>query len=337
MYIIIAILVFGVLIFTHELGHFLAAKACGVGVYEFSLGMGPKLFSFKKGGTQYSLRLLPIGGFVQMVGEDEENYAPDSFMQKKVWQRIAVIFAGPFMNFVTAVITFIIVFMLMGVPSSANIVGSPIEGSPAAVAGLEAGDKITAINGIEVSDWDSMVAAIQAQTGGEALNIEAQRDGETLQFTITPYFDETQNAWLIGINSGTEKLNLFRSIGYGFEQTYYYTKLLLVSLWQMITGQVEPDVAGPVGIVTLVGEVAQVGFANVLLLLGILSINLGVINLLPLPALDGSKIVFLAIEGVRGKAIDPNKEAMIHFVGFALLMILMLVITYQDIMRLITG
>lgn len=337
MSIIIAILVFGLLIFTHELGHFAAAKACGIGVYEFSLGMGPKLFDFTKGGTKYSLRLLPIGGFVQMVGEDEENYAPDSFMQKSIWQRMLVIFSGPFMNFVTAMVTFVIVFMLIGTPSASSVVGNPIEGSPAAAAGIMAGDRIVEINDIEINSWQEMVSTIQAQEAGKPLSVIAQRNGAELSFTITPYFDETQNAWLIGINGSRETTGFFRAIALGMEQTVYYTKLLVVSLWQMLTGQIAPDVAGPVGIVTMVGQVAQVGFANVLLLVGILSVNLGVVNLLPLPALDGSKIVLLAVEGLRGKPMDRNKEAMINLIGFALLMVLMVVITYQDILRLIAN
>lgn len=336
MSIIIAILVFGILIFTHELGHFLTAKACGVGVYEFSLGMGPRLCGWEAGGTRYSLRLLPIGGYVQMVGEDEESYVPDSFMQKKIWQRMLVIFNGPLMNFVTAFIAFLIVFMLVGVASSASFVGSPMPGSPAEAAGIMAGDRITVVNEVQVDSWQGMVAAIQEQPEGEELHIAALRGGESLSFTVKPYYDETNGAWMIGINGGREKLGFFAAIGQGIQQTYYYTKLLLVSLWQMLTGQIAPEVAGPVGIVTLVGQVAQVGWANVLLLVGILSINLGVINLLPLPALDGSKLVFLAIEGLRGKPLNRKFEGIVNLVGFALLMLLMLVITYNDIARLIS-
>jgi len=336
MYIVVAILFFGILILAHELGHFSAAKWNGIGVYEFNFGMGPKLLTKRYKETDYSLRLFPIGGSVLMVGEDEESLSPVSFNSKKVWQRMSVIFAGPFMNFIVAIAAFIVVFMMLGVTSSSNIV-VPSSGRPAEAAGLLSGDAVVAVNGQAVSDWESLSAAIRREASGGMIEIKVNRKGELLTFRIDPYYDEASDNYYIGIVPSTETVGFFRAVSMGFRQTYEFTKLLLVTLAQMISGKVAPEVAGPVGIVTIVGEAASMGLSNLLILLGVLSINLGVINLLPIPAMDGSRLVFLAIEGVRGKPFDRKKEGFVHFVGLMLLFGLMIVITYQDILRIIKG
>lgn len=332
-----AVIAFCILIISHELGHFAAAKLCGIYVYDFNLGLGPKIFAYKGKETSYVLRLFPVGGAVRMMGEDEESDNPRSFNRKPVLQRMAVIFAGPFMNFVTAILIFMIVFMMMGMPTESSRVGLPIPGQAAEAAGLQEGDLILGINGEAVTGWQQMTEVIQQQEPGAPLLVEFQRQGEAMELTLTPYYDEAGGRWLMGIQPFMEKRGVFSAITLGIQQSYELTRLLLVTLVQMITGQIEADVAGPVGIVTAVGEAASLGMQNFLILVGFLCINLGVINLLPLPALDGSRLVFLAVEGIRGKPINPEKEGMIHLAGLALLMVLLLVVTYQDILRLIQG
>lgn len=323
---------------THELGHFLVAKANKVYVYEFAIGMGPRIWGFKKAETEYNIRLLPIGGMVRMMGEDEEKMDDErSFARKSVLQRMSVIFAGPLMNFITAIVLFVIVFMMIGVASNSNVVGQPLPGQAAEAAGVLAGDKILEINGHEVEDWNSMVGIIQAQDPGAPLAITVDRDGELIDMTIDPYYDKESGRWLMGIQPSVEKLGFFESSWLGIKQSYLFTKMLLVALYQMLTGQIAPDVAGPVGVVNIVGQAASMGIQNVLILAGYLSINLGVINLLPLPALDGSRIVFLAVEGIRRKPFDRQKEGMVHFIGLMLLFGLMIVITYHDILRAINN
>ena len=337
MYILIAIIFFGLLIFVHELGHFAAAKLNGIGVYEFNMGMGPKLFSFKRKETAYNLRLLPIGGSIQMVGEDDENYSPNSFTQKSIWRRVTVLFCGPAMNFVLAIIAFIVLYMMVGVATGANVVGSPVEDTPAIYAGLQGGDVIKAVNEIETADWSAVVDAIKIQPQGKEMQLTVVRGEQELKIFVAPYIDEASQESKIGILPQTKHYSVFSAIGLGFRQAYEFTRLLLVSLFQMITGKLEAELAGPVGIVNIVGQAAQFGFPNLLMLLGVLSINLGVVNLLPVPALDGSRIVFLGIEKLRGKPMNPNREGFIHFVGLMALFGLMIFITYQDIARLING
>ena len=338
--IIVAILFFGVLIFIHELGHFIAAKLNGVGVYEFSLGMGPKLFSVKRRETAYSLRLFPIGGYVKMVGEDEEAYSPDSFSQKSVWRRLTVLFAGPFMNFVLAIIVFVIIYSLIGAVDT-NKIGTVVADSPAAVAGIMDGDVIKSINGKKINNWYAVQNTMQTVSDGTAVPVVVLRGGTEMTFSVTPYYgpvnEDDNYPWKIGITNAVVRYNFFTAIGIGFQQTYEFTKQLLVALFQMITGQIPAEVTGPVGIVNILGDAIQANIRTVLMLLAILSINLGVVNLLPLPALDGGRMVFLLVEGVRGKPMNPEREGMVHFIGLLALFALMIIITYQDIARLITG
>ncbi|MGI5891340.1 MAG: RIP metalloprotease RseP [Bacillota bacterium] len=335
--ILIAIFIFVILIVSHELGHYLLAKANGIYVYEFSLGLGPKVFGFKRKETEYTLRALPIGGACMMMGEDEDSADPRAFNRKKVWQRMLVVAGGPLMNFVAAIIIFIIVFMMMGMPSSSNIVGSTVPGQAAQVAGMKENDAIVEINGQKTETWNDIVTVIQEQPPGEVLNVVVLRDGQHLPLKIKPYHDEASDRWMVGISPLMETRGLGESIALGFRQSYELTKLLLLTLIKMVSGQMPLDVAGPVGVVTIVGQAASTGWQNLLILTGFLSINLGVINLLPIPALDGSRLVFLAVEGIRRKPIKREREGMIHFIGFALLIGLMVIITYRDVLRLIEG
>lgn len=329
------ILVFCALILSHELGHFAAARACRIYVEDFSLGMGPKLLQLKGKETKYTLRLLPIGGWCNMRGEDEDSPDPRGFNNKKVWQRMTVIAAGPVANFIFAMILFAIVFM-SGVVSDRNIVGEPVADSPAAGV-LQAGDVVSEINGIAINNWQDIGAAVNASEAGSMINLTIIREGMEQKLAIQPYFEEAEQLWKVGIAPSIEHYGLFAAIGMGITQSIDFTIELVKGLFQMITGQIKADVAGPVGIVTLIGQTTEYGIKNVLFLTAFLSINLGLINLFPLPALDGSRLVFLAVEGIRRKPIPRQKEGMVHFIGLVLLLGLMVVITYQDIMRLVAG
>lgn len=333
MSIVFSIIIFGILVFVHEFGHFVTAKVNDVRVDEFALGMGPKLFGLKKGDTEYTLRILPLGGYVRMAGMEPPLDDPRGFNTKTVLQRMAIIFAGPLMNFITALILFILVFMSVGTPSNANIIGQVMPGKPAAQAGLMAGDRIVKIDGTAVSSWQEVVNVIHKNPSREVA-ITFQRDHLLKNVKVVPEKDQSSGMGLIGILQSSQRQGVFSSIVLGLENTYGFTKTLLVNLGQMITGAIAPEVAGPVGVVQIVGEVTRFGWASLLTLAGYLSINLGLINLFPIPALDGSRLAFLGFEALRGRPLDPAKENVIHLVGFALLMLLMVFITYQDILRL---
>ncbi|MBS3976520.1 MAG: RIP metalloprotease RseP [Syntrophomonadaceae bacterium] len=329
-----AILIFGLLIATHELGHFLVAKMVGIRVHEFSIGMGPVVLSWKRGETIYSLRLLPIGGFNRMAGmESGDLQDPRGFNTRSVLQRMAVIASGSLMNFLLAIILFIFVFMGIGVPSNTTTIGGLLPGRPAEEAGFQVGDRIVSINNTNVNTWGQLVEVIH-KNPGQKLQVMVERDQQSLLIPVVPELDPQNKVGLIGIEQTWVKLGLFSSILLGVQQALAVAALIITSLIKMITGQLPAEVAGPVGIVQMAGEAARLGLANVLNFAGLLSLNLGIINLFPIPALDGSRLLFLGIEGIRGRPVNPEKENIIHLVGFALLIFLMLVITYQDLLRL---
>lgn len=344
------VFVFGSMILIHEFGHYIVAKMCGVKVIEFSMGFGPQILGYRGKETLYALRIIPLGGYVKLHGMDadvDQNgnpvvasvHDPRSFMNKPVWQRMAVIVAGPLMNFVLAIILFVGVFAYLGEPTagSANIVGSLVQGKPAAAAGIQAGDKVVAVNGEPTPDWAALTGIIHARPE-QVLTVTVERagSGERQTMSITTEKDSQTGNGLIGI--GPEVIYVHASIlqaaWLGIERTAEFTKFIIVALVQMVTGQIEADVGGPVMIAQVIGEGVQEGVASLLRLTGILSIQLGLLNLFPIPALDGSRLVFLLVEGVRGKPLNPEKENMIHLVGFVLLMGLMIVITYKDVLRL---
>lgn len=344
---IYAIIIFSLLIFIHEFGHFFVAKLVGVRVEEFSIGMGPKALAFKKGDTQYSLRILPIGGYVKMTGmsdeslEDEESDLsaddPRRFNNKTVLQRAAVIVAGPLMNLLLAILIFTFMFSSIGLPFYSSQVGEVVENSPAAAAGLQKDDKIVAVDGKEVGELNEVIQIIRGRSG-EDINFTIDRDGKMQNVVIAPEFDEEQKADLIGIMATEpqwQKFSLSESFIKSHKQTYEVITLTLTEITKMITGKVGTEgLAGPVGIVKIIDDSAKVGIIPILNLTALISISLGLMNLLPIPALDGSRLIFLLIEGIRGKPIDAQKENLVHFVGLALLMVLMIVITYKDIMGL---
>ncbi|HHX49868.1 MAG TPA: RIP metalloprotease RseP [Clostridia bacterium] len=335
MTILLTILILGILIFAHELGHFVVAKLVGIKVHEFALGMGPLLVSKKVGETTYSLRALPIGGFNRMAGmEPGEGDDPKGFNKKTVGQRMGVIAAGSLMNFVLAVIFFIIVFMGIGIASNSNLIAGVIEGSPAHQAGLKPGDRLVAIDEKPTPTWMDLTGVIRSSPEQD-LKITVERGKERFQVVLRTELDMQERVGMIGIKRHFEKTGLFASIKMGITYSLAIIIAIVKDLVKIITGQVAADVAGPVGIVQLVGEAAGFGWATLINFAGILSLNLGLINLFPIPALDGSRLIFLGIEGIRGRPINPENENFIHFVGFALLIALMLLITYKDILRII--
>ncbi|HHW08037.1 MAG TPA: RIP metalloprotease RseP [Clostridia bacterium] len=334
--VVVTIIILGLLIFVHELGHFLAAKLVGIKVHEFALGMGPLVYSKRVGETQYSLRALPIGGYNRMAGMDpEEEYDPRGFNTRTVGQRMGVIAAGSIMNFLLAIVLFAVFFMGIGVASNRNEIGEVLAGSPAAQAGLQEGDRIVAVNGTDTPTWEDLVRVIRAHPD-EEIQLTVQRGKAEFSVTVMTVRDEQENVGLIGIKGVVEKKGFFESIWLGISSSVALIVIIVQQLFLMIGGQVPADVAGPVGMVSIVGQAVHFGIGTLIRFAALLSLNLGIINLLPIPALDGSRLVFLAIEGIRGRPVNPAKENFIHFIGFVVLLGLMVLITYQDLWRLFT-
>lgn len=327
--IISAVFVFLIVILVHEFGHFAVAKMVGIRVNEFSIGMGPKIIQKKKGETDYTLRLLPIGGYVKMEGEDEASNDPRSFNKVPALSRIAVVAAGAIMNFILAIILLSIVSFGTGMPT--NTIEETLANSPAEKIGIQSGDIIIRINGQKITSWNSIVDKINASDPNKEIEIVVKRNKENITYTIQPMIEDGRT--LIGIVPKYKK-SVISAIKGGFENTAMFLKLMFKFLGMVFQGKVSTkDLSGPVGVIHEVGVATKLGIYNLLYLLGFISINLGFFNLLPIPALDGSRIVFLLIELVRGKPIDPNKEGFVHFIGFILLISLMLIVTYRDIIK----
>jgi len=408
------IVIFGALVFFHELGHFIFAKRAGILCREFAIGFGPKVFSMKKGETTYTIRLLPLGGFVRMAGEDPEmidvkrgqvvgllfdsegkvkkvivnhkdeyrdakiieveradfehelyieGYEGDDdhlqrfelsdpayividreevqiapyhrqFGSKTLGQRAMAIFAGPLMNFVLALVIFIVIGLLQGYPVDKPIIGELTEDGAALKAGLKQGDIVISIDSQSMSSWTDVVTMIR-KSPEKPLQFQVNRNGQIIDLIVTPEKKtiEGETIGLIGVYGPMEK-SIAGAIKQGALETYYWTKEIIVGLGHLLTGKFSFDMlSGPVGIAVSTHKVAQSGVYYLMKWGAILSINLGIINLLPLPALDGGRLTFFAIEALRGKPIDRQKEGIVHFIGFALLMLLMLVVTWNDIQK----
>lgn len=411
MTIISSILVFSAIVLVHEYGHYKAAKSVGIRVYEFAIGMGPTLLKREKNGTIYSIRAVPIGGFVQMEGEEEDVRTSTSFSTKTVWQRFLVIFSGPLMNFVLALALFVIIAFSFGVYGNRidsiaedsneykeglrpgdkiisvngekayiwedifyEIIGnenpyytvkyerdnqirearinnnyrklvgistqmsdgeatttvSPTDvTSPAYGAGIKDGDVVIKINDVSVNSWNELTNQVELTESGKPVKVTVDRDGKILDFNIVP-----QTQITVKFNTQLEK-SFMTAISSSAYKTVYYIELMFKTISQLVTGKLGSDaLGGPVMVISMVGEAAESGILSLLNLAAFISINLGFMNLLPIPALDGSKIVFLMVEAVRGKAIPVEKEGYIHFIGFVVLIGFMIFITYKDILRL---
>ncbi|QDR80531.1 RIP metalloprotease RseP [Sporomusa termitida] len=333
------IFVFGLLILFHELGHFITAKSVGMRVDEFAIGFGPKLISRKIGETVYSIRIIPLGGFNKIAGMDpDEEQDERSFSAKPIWARMLVIVAGSAMNFVLPIILLFIVFVSAGVdtPSNQPLIGAIFPEKPAAMAGLQPGDRVTAVNGAPIDSWRQFVSVIQGSAGAK-LTITYARGSETGKTAIlTPEYDEKGKRGIIGVTPHIDKYQpgLAESAGLAAKQTFVVAQAMLIGIGEMVTGKTAADVAGPIGVAQMAGEVAQLGVIPLLQFAAFLSINLGLINLLPVPVLDGGHVVTLAVEGVRGKPLNRNQMQFIQMIGFALLILLFVVATFKDISRL---
>ena len=410
------ILIFGLLVFFHEFGHFLFAKRAGIMVREFAIGMGPKIYGKTHGETIYTLRLLPIGGYVRMAGEDmdgtelqpgyrvglivdEDNVVkkiifnqnnkqlPDllfleveradlenelfvegydeeeklvrynvardcilvengketliapydrQFNAKTVGQRAMTIFAGPLFNFILAFIIYLLIGLINGVPTYEPIITEVVENDPAAQAGMLAGDKVVGIDGQVVEKWQDLAAIVQDHPG-ENITVTVDRNGQqvNLNMKVKEIEQNGEKYGQIGVKyESPREFNPLKAVVYGAQETYNMTAKIFELLGMLITGKFTIDaLSGPVGIYKATEQVAQYGFMNLMNWAAMLSINLGIMNLLPLPALDGGRLLFFGFEAVRGKPIDRQKEGLVHFVGIVLLMILMVVVTWNDIQR----
>jgi regulator of sigma E protease len=341
--ILITLLIIAVLILVHEWGHFIVARKIGIPVWEFSMGFGPRIYGWKKDGVEYSVRLIPLGGYVRMAGEElgDEN-DPEGFNNRTPLEKMAVGFAGPFMNFVMALLIFVYVYSVVGVPQASDqpLIGQVIAETPAEKAGLKANDLVIQVNHKDVETWGEFTTGIAAAQSGEPLPLKVKRDQQVLDLEVIPIQNESSDKPSIGVMGAItyDKQGIVNAIKIGFEQTYELTVLLLSGLGMLFSGGASVnDLAGPVGITKMIGEVAQVGPVLLLSFTAFLSINLGVLNLLPIPALDGSKIVFALIEAVRRKPLEPEKEGFVHWLGFLFLISLMVLVTYNDIIRLLKG
>ncbi len=347
-----AIIVLGFLIVFHELGHFLVAKRVGVGVLKFSIGFGPKVIGRKVGTTEYVVSAIPLGGFVKMVGEDPEEELSEadreiSFHHKSVGRRALIVLAGPFANLFFAFLAFSLVFAIYGtrIPSEAAKVGGVMEGMPAAQAGLRVGDVVAAVNGAGVAKWDDLSERIRA-SGGKELKLTVTRDGSTLELQATPtvkpdknIFGETVgDAYVIGIERGFDQqdVNPIVAIGMGAQQTGWWVKTLLISLGKMFQGRIPAkDIGGPILIVQAAGQQARLGLEYLLNFMAVISVNLGVLNLLPIPVLDGGHLFFFAIEAILRRPLDIRHREIAQQVGLVLLISLMAFAFYNDIARVV--
>lgn len=344
--ILVAILIFGFIVLIHELGHFLFAIKNGIVVEEFAIGMGPKIISKPFKGTAFSIRAIPFGGFCRMLGEDVGSSEVGSFSSKTVWQRFQVIVAGPLFNFILAFL-FAIIYVGLGYTPTTTI-DEVIADSPAQAAGLQSGDQITRVNGRRVMHYNEISIYINTSEG-ETVSLEYKRGSEKTTLEITPRLIERDGRTIkqVGIAPMIlDKSNVFEILKASVNEIVFWIKMVYYSLGMMISGNVSAnDVAGPVGIVSVISdgykESAKLGFVPVIYMISyymvLLSANLGVMNLLPIPALDGGRLVFIGLEAIRRKPINPDKEGFIHFVGYVLLMGLMVLILFNDIVKAIKG
>lgn len=330
MTIIYAIIMFCLLIFIHELGHFMAAKACGVKVNEFALGMGPAIFKKQKGETLYALRAIPIGGYCAMEGEDEESEDARAFNNKPAWKKAVIVVAGAAMNLLLCILFLIIIAIYTGTVTTT--IDQVTAGSPAEAAGVKNGDKIVAVDQKKTDDWASLVNAIGTAKGEITLDVE--RGGQKL--TLTSELTEAEDGrMVIGIVPVREH-NVLTAIKDGTVNTWNMTKMMVDTFRQLFTGDVSvKELSGPVGIVYAVNDTAQYGFVYLLYLTALISLNLAIVNMLPLPALDGGRLLFIIVRKITGKAITDEMEGKVHFIGIMLLFALMIYVTWNDIVRFI--
>jgi regulator of sigma E protease len=342
--------VLGILIFVHELGHFLVAKRTGVTVLRFSLGFGPKIISITRGGTEYCLSMIPLGGYVKMLGEDSEEELlqadrATAFSQQRVTKRLAIVLAGPFSNFITAILIFTFLFAFFGIPEPAPDVGSVNSGSPAEHAGLRPGDRVLSINGQPIRTWEDLSETIE-KLGSNPLDFHVKRDDSEFSVTVTPQIDEAKNLFgetikrpLIGITipdtTIVKSVNPLAAGYYALVHTYQLSKLFFTMVVKLVERIVPLNaLGGPILIAQMAGKHAQNGILDLLNFMAFISVNLAVLNLLPIPVLDGGHIFFFLIEAILGRPLSIKKIEIAQKVGLVALLSLMVVVFYNDLMRL---
>lgn len=348
--VVASVLIFGLVVMVHEWGHFICAKKAGIQINEFSIGMGPALFKTVKNGIQYSIRALPIGGYVSMEGEDEEVEEPSDettfaeqpqknglpFPQVKVWKRMIVVAAGAFMNLILGFVVLLLMFAF-GEPGASKTVALVEDGSPVQQAGLQVNDEIIAINGRRCFVVNDILYELQ-RTENQTADLTVKRDGKTVTLQGV-HFALVQNGETQTMNIGfkvrTLEKNVKTVLTQAVDYTLFYARLVFRSLLDLITGHVSVNqLSGPVGIINAIGQAASMGISEVLFMLTLLTVNLGVFNLLPFPALDGGKLVFLALEGIFRRPIPKKLEIFVNAAGMIALLSLMLFATFNDITRL---
>jgi len=340
LYIIVAVLLLCLLIVVHELGHFIAGRLCGIGVIEFSVGFGPKLLGWRRKDTDYSIRAIPLGGYCKFVGEDDESSAPDAMNNMPVWKRFLTVAAGPAMNVLFAYLAAVLMLcMFYGTISPS--VDTVVDGSPAQQAQLMPGDVITAANGSEIAfDAEGTNALREIIQASDSVQLTVDRGGETIELALTPEWNEEAGAYQIGVMLGTVpvRLSFGEAVRYsGFMMAEMSTAMVDV-LRQLFTNkEVLESTMGPVGIITTVSRDVSQGMHMVINWIVVISLNLGIMNLLPVPGLDGGRLLFLIVEGVRRKPIPVEKEAWVHAAGLILLLCFVAFITFKDVARLFIG
>ncbi len=349
----VAVIVLGLLIFVHELGHFIVAKRTGVGVKVFSLGFGPALINIRRGQTDYRLSIIPLGGYVRMVGEEpDEEVAPQeiprSFTHKPVGVRMAIVAAGPAANVVFALITYYLVLVLWGLPILAPSVGKVVKASPAQAAGLRPGDEIVAIDGKKITRWSDMVSIIQASKG-RALVFRVRRGHRELSVVVRPrpemvtdIFGETQRIYRVGIIASgkrvIKRVGVFEAAQLAFTKAWVAAKLIGLTVVKLVQAKVSvKELGGPIFIAQAAGQMARYGLAPLMDFAALISVNLAVINLLPFPPLDGGHLLLFGIEAIRRRPLPLKARQWLQQVGLALVLLLMIVVFYNDIARIITG
>lgn len=335
---ILAILLFCIMIFPHELGHFIAARRVGVKVNEFAFGMGPAIWKKQGPETLYSIRLFPVGGFCAMEGEDEESNEPRAFGNKKPWQKIVVLAAGSFMNIICAIVIMSLVIGIMGFTTT--VVGQVTEDLPAKAAGILEGDKLLKIDDTEIEQWTDVSKALQA-SGGEEVVVTLERDKQVEAVSVVPQLTEGVDAqgnpaqgYVLGVTCKISH-NPFMAVVDGAQSTWNMTKMMFSALGQLFTGEAGVDeLSGPVGMINMVSQTTEYGFWYYGFLTALICVNLAIINLLPLPALDGGRIIFVIYTMITGKTVSEKVEGAIHMVGMVLLLALMVFVTMNDITRI---
>lgn len=342
---LLLIFILGVIILVHEFGHFICAKKCGVYIYEFSLGMGPIVHTRKgKDGIDYNIRAFPIGGFVSMAGEvyeDDKKIKKEKFMCNKTWyQRLIILVAGVVNNFILALVILFVIALFWGATSTKPVIGTILEDSAISKTGIEVGDQILEINGVKASSWDKLQIALVRKNKNEAYEFVVKKaDGKEKNYQVIPEKvkndDGTEtNKFGFGIDT-TKEYGLIPSLKYAFAKFGSIVSSMVLTITSLFTGQISLNaLSGPVGIYQVVGDSVSMGLSQIIYIIAFLSINVGFINILPFPAFDGGRVLFLIIEKIKRSPINSKIENTFHTIGFFLLMALMIYITLQDILKL---